>query len=102
MLHFMSLLPKLMNQQVDEDLRLREQSILVSMRADTDGIIASLLKRIYNYNGMSGRFQGSLIIIEDFDRAPDKSAYLKTFFFISHPKYMLLVLKRTVSMRQFF
>ena len=38
MLHFMSLLPKLMNQQVDEDLRLREQSILVSMRAVTDGI----------------------------------------------------------------
>ena len=30
MLHFMSLLPKLMQQQVDEDLRLREQSILVS------------------------------------------------------------------------
>ena len=32
MLQFMSLLPKLMQQQVDEDLRLREQSILVSYR----------------------------------------------------------------------
>lgn len=29
--HFMSLLPKLMNQQVDEDLRLREQSILCTI-----------------------------------------------------------------------
>ena len=29
-------------------------------------------------------------------RAPDKSAYWKTIFFISHPKHMLWVLKRTV------
>ena len=35
-------------------------------------------------------------------RAPDKSVYWKTIFFISHPKHMLWVLKRTVSMRQFF
>ena len=28
----------------------------------------------------------------------DKSAYCKIIFFISHPKYMLWVLKRTVSM----
>ena len=35
-------------------------------------------------------------------KAPDKSAYWKTIFFISHPKHMLLVLKRTVSMRRFF
>ena len=33
---------------------------------------------------------------------PDISAYLETFFFISHPKHMLWVLKRTVSMRRFF
>ena len=35
-------------------------------------------------------------------RAPDKSAYWKTIFFISYPKHMLWVLKRTVSMRRFF
>ena len=36
------------------------------------------------------------------NRPPDKSAYWKTIFFISHPKHMLWVLKRTVSMRRFF
>ena len=30
-------------------------------------------------------------------RPPDKSAYWKIIFFISHPKHILLVLKRTVS-----
>ena len=35
-------------------------------------------------------------------RNPDKSAYWKIIFFISHPKHMLWVLKRTVSMRRFF
>ena len=35
-------------------------------------------------------------------RPPDKSAYWKTIFFISHTKHMLWVLKRTVSMRRFF
>ena len=30
-------------------------------------------------------------------RAPDKSVYWKTIFFISHPKHMLWVLKRTIS-----
>ena len=32
-------------------------------------------------------------------RAQDKSTYWKINFFISHPKHMLWVLKRTVSMR---
>ena len=35
-------------------------------------------------------------------RPPDKNAYLKTIFFISHLKHMLWVLKRTVSLRRFF
>ena len=35
-------------------------------------------------------------------RPPDKSAYLKIIFLISHPKHMLWVLKSTVSMRRFF
>ena len=35
-------------------------------------------------------------------RPPDKSAYFQTIFLISHPKHMLWVLKRTVSMRLFF
>ena len=35
-------------------------------------------------------------------RPPDKSVYRKIIFFISHPKHMLWVLKRTVSMRRFF
>ena len=37
-----------------------------------------------------------------FFRPPDKSAFLKIIFFISHPKHILWVLKRTVSMRRFF
>ena len=35
-------------------------------------------------------------------RPPDKSAYWEIIFFISHPKHMLWVLKRTVSLRRFF
>ena len=39
-------------------------------------------------------------------RPPDKSVHGKNIFFISHPKHMLWVLKRTVSMsismRRFF
>ena len=35
-------------------------------------------------------------------QAPDEGAYWKTIFFISHPKHMLWVLKRTVSLRRFF
>ena len=35
-------------------------------------------------------------------RPPDKSVYWKFIFSISHLKHMLWVLKRTVSMRQFF
>ena len=34
-------------------------------------------------------------------RHPNKGAYWKTIFFISHPKHMLCVLKRTVSIRRF-
>ena len=34
--------------------------------------------------------------------SPDKIAFWKTIFFISHLKHMLWVLKRTVSMRRFF
>ena len=36
------------------------------------------------------------------NRPPDKSAYWKIIFFISHQKNMLWVLKRTVSLRRFF
>ena len=32
-------------------------------------------------------------------RPPDKSAYWNIILFISHPKHMLWVLKRTISMR---
>ena len=35
-------------------------------------------------------------------RSTDKSVYWKSIFFLSHPKHMLWVLKRTVSMRRFF
>ena len=34
-------------------------------------------------------------------RHPEKSAYSNIVFFISQPKHMLWVLKRTVSMRRF-
>ena len=36
------------------------------------------------------------------NRPPDKSVYLKIIFLLSQAKHMLWVLKRTVSMRQFF
>ena len=35
-------------------------------------------------------------------RPPDKSVYWKIIFFISRPKHMLRVLKRTISMRRCF
>ena len=35
-------------------------------------------------------------------KAPDKSAFVKTIFFINHPKEMMWMLKRTVSLRRFF
>ena len=35
-------------------------------------------------------------------RPPDKSVYWKIIFFISHPKHMFWIPKRTVLMRQFF
>ena len=38
----------------------------------------------------------------DNPRPPDKSVYWKISFFISHPKHMLWVLKRTVSMKRLF
>ena len=34
--------------------------------------------------------------------SPDKSGYWKITFFISHPKQILWVLKRSVSVRRFF
>ena len=37
-----------------------------------------------------------------YTRPPDKSAYWKTILFISQPKHMLSVLKRTVSIKRFF
>ena len=33
-------------------------------------------------------------------RPPDKSVYWNIIFFISHPKHMVWVLERTVSMRR--
>ena len=47
------------------------------------------------------RPEGNLFYREN-ARPPDKSAYWKTIFFISHPKHMLWVLKRTVSISRFF
>ena len=38
----------------------------------------------------------------DYYRPSDKSVYWKTIIFISHPKHMLWVLKRTILMRQLF
>ena len=43
-----------------------------------------------------------ILILNNIDRPPDTSASWKSVFFISHPKHMLWVLKRTVSMRRFF
>ena len=47
-------------------------------------------------------FMTCLFIAAQWLRPPDKSAYWKSIFFISHPKHMLWVLKRTVSLRRFF
>ena len=39
------------------------------------------------------------LFMSAFKQASDKSVYWKSIFFISHPKHMLWVLKRTVSMK---
>ena len=44
----------------------------------------------------------SYCTVHTHNRPPDKSVYWKIIFFISHPKHMLWVLKRTVSMRNIF
>ena len=49
-----------------------------------------------------GSYLWRYLYLTSVNRPPDKSAYWKTIFSISHPKHMLWVLKRTVSMRQFF
>ena len=54
-------------------------------------------KKIYNF--VPYFLSGPMV---DVCRPPDQSAYWKTIFFISNPKHMLWVLKRTVSMRRFF
>ena len=41
-------------------------------------------------------------IIESQHRPPGKSVYCKAVFLIFHPKHMLWIQKRTVSMRRFF
>ena len=43
-----------------------------------------------------------LITIDEQIKRPDKSVYLNIISLMSQPKHMLLVLKRTVSMRLFF
>ena len=54
----------------------------------------------FDLNGPYG-FQEQYVAANSKFRAPDKSVYWKFFFFISHPKHMLWVIKRTVSIRQF-
>ena len=44
--------------------------------------------------------QPDFVTLMDY-KHPDKCAYWKTIFFISRPKHMMWVLKRTVSMRRF-
>ena len=69
----------------------------------------------YNYSYLiDGLYHSYLLIVfvarivysenvsVELPRPPDKSAYRKISFFISHPKHMLWILKRTVSMRRFF
>ena len=79
MLHFMSLLPKLMNQQVDEDLRLREQSILVGMTGVTDGIYnhATSNLAIYSHETSQDKlseayYRQSIIVIQVHDKLHEK------------------------------
>ena len=51
------------------------------------------LPLVVNCRGVDVKLKGNFL-------APDK--YWKIIFFISHPKHVLWVLKRTVSMRRFF
>ena len=46
--------------------------------------------------------QKTIYLLQYAIRSPDKGAYRKTISLISHPKGMLWVLKRTVSIRRFF
>ena len=59
-------------------------------------VLEYLWQILYNYNmGLLNNYQEGI-------RPPDKSVYWKITFFISHPKHILWILKRTVSMRRFF
>ena len=62
--------------------------------------LSHILEGSYVYNDPDSLIQSVGRIPKH--RPPDKSVYWKSFFFISDPKHMLWVLKRTVSMRWFF
>ena len=60
---------------------------------------------IINYNMPVSEFSGWNVSLKNpisGIRPPDKSAYWKIIIIISHPKHIVWVLKRTVSMRRFF
>ena len=67
---------------------------------------ANCIFMILESPNMSSSFQMCAILHQSkpstVSRPLDKSAYQKENFLISHPKHMLWVLKRTVSVRRFF
>ena len=63
-------------------------------KVDLEIKYTQMAKSMQNYQACS--------VLRQLLRPPDKSAYWKTIFFMSYPKHMLWVFKRSVPMRRFF
>ena len=69
----------------------------------TGGEVEVCLKEMTELDASFEHRKNMLKLIKYIDiRPPDRSVLLKNNFLISEPKYMLWVLKRTISMRWFF
>ena len=85
------------------DMTGKTQGDAVSILRNTNfGSTVSLVVSRQEVEEEDERFKVPRQLVSGYGRAPDKSVYWKTIFFISHPKHMLWVLKRIISMRRFF
>ena len=64
--------------------------------------MAQLVECNFNLGSKDCNLRSAVAQLVECYRPPDKSVYLKIIFLVFQPKQMLWVLKRTVSMRQFF
>ena len=86
------LIQNLLRQAKDADKLFNEEDI-----KEKDHVILAMKEMWDKQRERERRIEGMVNV-----RPPDKSVYWRTIFFVSHPKHLLWVLKRTVSMRLFF